>query len=95
VAAVATLGTNLKVHERTFIGAIDPRGIVAASTAVTFSAPLAQAGIDGASELLPVTCLVIVGTVTVYALAAVPTVRLLGLSEPDSPSVADNSPESA
>ena len=79
VAAVATVRTNLTVRERVFIGLMDPRGIVAASTAATFAAPLASLGIGGADDLLPATFLVIVGTVTIYGLAAAPAARLLGL----------------
>ena len=54
------------------VGWLDPRGIVAASTAATFSVPLAAAGIGGADKLLPATFLVIVATVTVYDLTAAP-----------------------
>ena len=60
---------------------MDPRGIVAASTAATFGAPLATAGIAGANKLLPATFVVIVGTVTVYGLSGAPVARLLGLAE--------------
>jgi len=44
---------------------------------------LAATGIDGADDLLPVTFLVIVCTVTIYGLAAAPVARLLGLTQPD------------
>jgi NhaP-type Na+/H+ or K+/H+ antiporter len=81
VAAAATFRTALTVPERTFIGWMDPRGIVAASTAATFGAPLAASGVAGADKLLPVTFLVIVATVTIYGLTANPVVRLLGLRE--------------
>ena len=81
VAATATLRTALSIRERAFIGWMDPRGIVAASTAATFGPPLATAGISGADKLLPATFLVIVGTVTVYGLSAAPVARLLGLTE--------------
>jgi NhaP-type Na+/H+ or K+/H+ antiporter len=80
VAAAATVGTNLTGRERVYIGLMDPRGIVAASTAATFAAPLAALGIVGADDLLPATFLVIVGTVTIYGLAAAPAARLLGLA---------------
>ncbi len=53
---------------------------VAASTAATFALPLAQIGIDGADQLVPVTFLVIVGTVTIYGLIAAPAARYLGLA---------------
>lgn len=85
VAAVATVRTDLTIHERMFIGLMDPRGIVAASTAATFAAPLATAGIIGADELLPATFLVIVGTVTIYGLAAAPAARRLGLATSEEP----------
>jgi NhaP-type Na+/H+ or K+/H+ antiporter len=79
VALIATVGTDLTRNERIFVGSMDPRGIVAASTASTFSAPLIALGIDGANKLLPATFLVIVGTVTIYGLRAAPLVRALGL----------------
>jgi NhaP-type Na+/H+ or K+/H+ antiporter len=82
VAAAATVRTNLTRRERAYIGLMDPRGIVAASTAATFAAPLAASGIVGADDLLPATFLVIVGTVTIYGLAAAPAARLLGLATP-------------
>ncbi len=72
VALVATTRSKLTARERVFVGAMDPRGIVAASTAASFGAPLVAAGIQGADRLLPVTFLVIVGTVTFYGLSAVP-----------------------
>jgi NhaP-type Na+/H+ or K+/H+ antiporter len=83
VAALSTMGSDLPRNARIFIGAMDPRGIVAASTAANFSAPLIALGLLGADKLLPVTFLVIVGTVLVYGLGAVPLARALGLREPD------------
>ncbi len=80
VAAASTWRTSLSIPERAFIGWMDPRGIVAASTAATFGAPLAASGIAGASKLLPATFLVIVGTVTLYGLSAPLAARLLGLT---------------
>jgi NhaP-type Na+/H+ or K+/H+ antiporter len=65
---------------------MDPRGIVAASSAATFTAPLVALEIGGAGKLLPATFLVIVLTVLVYGLSAVPAVRALGLTESDSDS---------
>ena len=82
VAVVATVRTSLTRNERIFVGSMDPRGIVAASTAASFSAPLVALGIAGASKLLAATFLVIVGTVAIYGLAAAPLARALGLREP-------------
>jgi NhaP-type Na+/H+ or K+/H+ antiporter len=86
VALVATARSSLTRNERVFVGAMDPRGIVAASTAATFSAPLVASGIGGASKLLPATFLIIVGTVAIYGLGATPLAKALGLrkSEPDN-----------
>jgi NhaP-type Na+/H+ or K+/H+ antiporter len=84
VAVVATVGTFLTRNERVFVGSMDPRGIVAASTAASFSAPLVALGFGGANKLLAATFLVIVGTVAIYGLAATPLARVLGLREPDS-----------
>ena len=59
-----------------------PRGIVAAATASTFSAALVAKNIGGASKILPVTFLVIVVTVALYGLTAVPVARRLGVTRP-------------
>ncbi|WAZ26545.1 cation:proton antiporter [Streptomyces cinnabarinus] len=79
VAFGAVAGTDLSRGERAFVGWMDPRGIVAAATASTFSAGLVQRGVTGAAKILPVTFLVIVGTVVVYALTAAPVARRLGV----------------
>ena len=83
VAVVATVRTSLTRNERIFIGSMDPRGIVAASTAASFTAPLVALHIGGANKLLAATFLVIVGTVAIYGLAATPLARKLGLHEPE------------
>ena len=83
VAFLATARTDLSRGERQFTGWMAPRGIVAAATASTFSAGLAKQGIGGAAQILPVTFLVIVATVGVYGLTAVPVARRLGVARPD------------
>ena len=85
-AAVMT-GTILVVSGPTVVGPLftgwmDPRGIVAAATASTFSAGLVAQHVGGASKILPVTFLVIVVTVAVYGLTAVPVARRLGVTRP-------------
>ena len=82
VALLATVRTDMTRGERWFTGWMDPRGIVAASTATTFSAGLISANIQGASKILPVTFLVIVVTVAVYGLTAGPVARRLGVTRP-------------
>ena len=82
VAFLATIRTDLTRGERAFIGWMAPRGIVAAATASTFGATLAANHVGGASKILPVTFLVIVATVAVYGLTAVPVARRLGVTRP-------------
>ena len=82
VALLATARTDMTAGERWFTGWMAPRGIVAASTATTFSAGLVSANIAGASKILPVTFLVIVITVAVYGLTAGPVARRLGVTRP-------------
>ena len=53
---------------------------MAAAVASIFALRLEAAEIEGASRLAPVTFAVIIGTVTVYGLAAAPAARALGLS---------------
>jgi len=59
-----------------------PRGIVAAATASTFGAELAAHHVGGAAKILPVAFLVIVATVALYGLTAVPVARRLGVTRP-------------
>ena len=82
VAFLATIRTELTSGERTFTGWMAPRGIVAAATATTFGATLAAHHVGGAAKILPVTFLVIVATVAVYGLTAVPVARRLGVTRP-------------
>jgi NhaP-type Na+/H+ or K+/H+ antiporter len=82
VAFLATIRTELTRGERAFAGWMAPRGIVAAATASTFGAALAAKHVGGASKILPVTFLVIVATVALYGLTAVPVARRLGVTRP-------------
>ncbi|MBN0044361.1 sodium:proton exchanger [Streptomyces actuosus] len=82
VTVVSCAATDLSPPERAFVGWMAPRGIVAASTATTFSASLASAGLRGADKILPVVFLVIVGTVVVYGLTAKPVSVRLGIAQP-------------
>ncbi len=65
-----------------FIGWMAPRGIVAAATASTFAATLAAHHVGGASKILAVTFLVIVATVALYRLTAVPVAHRLAVTRP-------------
>jgi NhaP-type Na+/H+ or K+/H+ antiporter len=89
-ALLLTVRGDLTFQQRLYIGWMAPRGIVAASTAASFSAALLALGIPDAEYLLPVTFLVIVGTVVFYSATAVPMAGLLKLRESKSvPSASD------
>jgi NhaP-type Na+/H+ or K+/H+ antiporter len=82
VAFLATIRAGLTRGERAFIGWMAPRGIVAAATASTFGTKLVAAHVGGAAKILPVAFLVIVLTVALYGLTAVPVARRLGVTRP-------------
>lgn len=80
---LATIGTTLSWKEKFWLGLVAPRGIVAAAVASIFSFRLIESGTPGAEDLVPVTFLVIVGTITFSGLAAGPVARMLGLAKLD------------
>ncbi|MEW2176010.1 cation:proton antiporter [Streptomyces sp. NPDC005406] len=82
IAYASTAGAGLTAGERAFVGWMAPRGIVAAATATAFSADLVDRGVAGAAKILPVTFLVIVGTVILYSLSAAPVAKVLGIVRP-------------
>jgi len=77
---LSTLGSDLPWRERLMVMALDPRGIVAASTASVFGLELQQQGAAGAEMIVPVVFTVIAGTVVVYAVIGPLAARLLGLA---------------
>ena len=79
---VATVGTSLTWRDRALLASVAPRGIVAASVASVFALRLVQSGRAEAAALAPITFMVILGTVAVYALSAPaggPVARSAGL----------------
>jgi NhaP-type Na+/H+ or K+/H+ antiporter len=82
VAFLSTWRSDLTRGEREFTGWMAPRGIVAAATASTFAGGLVSHHVGGAAKILPVTFLVIVATVAIYGLTAVPVARRLGVTRP-------------
>ena len=80
----ATRGSSLNWRERALLGWIAPRGIVAAAVVALFSIKLDQQGFADASMLVPLTFVVIIGTVVLQSLTAGPLARALKVSEPGS-----------
>ena len=82
---VSTIGTDLTKRERVFLAFLAPRGIVAAAVSSVFALEVAEHfheadQLAGAGKIVPVTFLVIVGTVMFYGLTAAPIARKLGLA---------------
>ncbi len=84
--------TNTTWKERLFLSFLAPRGIVAAAIASLFALklqalssaePNLEIYADQAGQLVSITFLVIIGTVTFYGLAAAPLAKRLGLSNAD------------
>jgi NhaP-type Na+/H+ or K+/H+ antiporter len=80
---LSTVRSQLNWRERIFLMAMAPRGIVAAAVASVFGLEMMKIGYPMASRMAPITFLVIVGTVTVYGLAAAPLARWLHLCDPN------------
>jgi CPA1 family monovalent cation:H+ antiporter len=82
---VSLAGSALNRREQTFIAALAPRGIVAAAVSSVFTLKMQShadmLAIGGAEQLATITFLVIVGTVAVYGVAAMPLARSLGLAD--------------
>ena len=79
----STLGTKLDWRARMLLCWIAPRGIVAASVSALFALRLEELGYEEASLLVPLTFLVIIGTVFLQGVSARPLARLLKVAEPE------------
>ncbi|MDW2111052.1 cation:proton antiporter, partial [Vibrio sp. 2089] len=60
---LSTMRSNLNLKDKLFLSWVAPRGIVAASISSLFAIKLTEYGVDGASLLVPMTFMVIIGTV--------------------------------
>ncbi|NIR50645.1 sodium:proton antiporter [candidate division KSB1 bacterium] len=78
---MSTLGSDLTWRERLFISWMAPRGIVAAAVASIFALRLAEIGLEQTEYLVPITFMVIVGTVAIYGLTATPIARRLNVAQ--------------
>ena len=79
----STWGSSLSLRERVLLAWIAPRGIVAAAVSALFAIKLQKLGVPGAHELLPLTFIVIIGTVILQSATARPVAVALGVAEPD------------
>lgn len=81
---VCTWGSALKWTERALLAWIAPRGIVAAAIAALFALRLQDQGYPDAALLVPLTFMVIIGTVVLQSSTARLFAVWLGVSEPEA-----------
>ena len=82
VGLIATHGLGYSHAQRIFIGALHPRGIVAAATASLFALNLTEVGVDF-PEMVPVVFIVILATVVIYGLGTPVLSRVLKIADPE------------
>ncbi len=81
---IATFDSTLKWQEKALLSWIAPRGIVAAAVSALFALRLENQGIEGAQLIVPLTFIVIVGTVVLQSTTAGWLARWLKVAEPDA-----------
>jgi NhaP-type Na+/H+ or K+/H+ antiporter len=80
---LSTARSRLSWPERYLLAWIAPRGIVAAAISALFALRLEQMGMTGAPLLIPLTFMVIVGTVLLQSFSARPLALWLKVAEPE------------
>lgn len=86
---ISSIGSNLNIRERIFISWIGPRGIVAAAIASIFALSIIENGnlsdqlIEDARLLIPLTFLIILGTVLIQGASAKTVAGWLGVTKKD------------
>ncbi len=79
---LSTYGSDLPLKSRLMLAWIAPRGIVAAAVGSVFALSMAEAGIFDANKMVPLIFTVIIVTVVLNSLTAVPLAKLLGVRQP-------------
>lgn len=78
----SSIGSDLSINEKLMISWIGPRGIVAAAVSALFALRLESKGYEEASLLVPLTFLIIIGTVIIQSATARQLAKLLKVREP-------------
>jgi len=87
LAVLTLVGLPFSWREKVFFASMAPRGIVAASTASAFGLDLTEQNVPGAELIIPITFLVIVGTVFYSAVVTPWLAQVLGLSGEHRPTL--------
>lgn len=80
---LSTLGSNLTWQERVLLSWVAPRGIVAAAVSAIFALKLEEKQFMDAGLLVPLTFMIIIGTVVFQSATARPLANYLKVSEPE------------
>ncbi|MFK3961115.1 cation:proton antiporter [Guptibacillus hwajinpoensis] len=84
---LSTIGTDLSWQEKTLVGWIAPRGIVALTVASYFASVLLDAGFEDAKILMSLTFALVFATVVVHGFSIRWTAEKLGLASDGQPGV--------
>lgn len=84
---LSTIGAGLNWREKLMISWIGPRGIVAAAISGLFALKLNEQGVPGSDALVPLTFIIIFGTVVTASLTARPLANYLGVAQPEDKGV--------
>jgi NhaP-type Na+/H+ or K+/H+ antiporter len=79
--ALSTYKSNLNWRAKTILSWIAPRGIVAAAVGSVFALSMSKTGIQGADKIVPIIFLVIIVTVVLQSLTAIPLAKLLKIRQ--------------
>jgi NhaP-type Na+/H+ or K+/H+ antiporter len=78
---ISNIKTDLTFNEKIFMSFMAPRGIVCAAVSSLFAIELSKAGFEEADPIVSITFLLILSTVTFYALSADPLAKRLKLTK--------------
>ncbi|QNT78691.1 cation:proton antiporter [Entomobacter blattae] len=84
----STMRSGLSWQERTLLGWIAPRGIVAAAVAGVAGIKLREVGYPNAELITPAVFALIAATMVLHGFSLQPLAKLLGLAKPDQPALA-------
>jgi len=79
---ISSVGSDLSVNEKLMISWIGPRGIVAAAISSLFALRLEEAGYSEAALIVPLTFVIIIGTVVIQSTTARYIAEFLKVREP-------------
>lgn len=77
----STIASKLNWKEKLYLSWMAPRGIVAAAVASIFALELVKKDFNEAEILVPIMFLVIISTIVIYGLSAIPLAKILKLAD--------------